>query len=57
LTAQEVAARLRCSTRTLDRYVERGLLPEPIRLSAQKRLWRTSDIQKFLDGLAGAAAS
>lgn len=48
LTPGEVAARLRCSIRTVERYVEQGLLPEPIRLSSQKRLWRESDIQKFL---------
>jgi predicted DNA-binding transcriptional regulator AlpA len=49
LTPQDVAARLRCSVRTVERYVARGLLPEPIRLSSQKRLWRESDIQQFLD--------
>jgi predicted DNA-binding transcriptional regulator AlpA len=57
LTPGEVASRLRCSVRTLQRYVDQGLLPEPIRLSPQKRLWRESDIQKFLDGLGTAAAS
>jgi DNA-binding transcriptional MerR regulator len=48
LTSSEVALRLRCSIRTVERYVERGLLPEPIHLSSHKRLWRESDIQKFL---------
>ena len=41
----------------IQRYVDRGLLPEPIRLSPQKRLWRESDIQKFLDRLGRGAAS
>jgi predicted DNA-binding transcriptional regulator AlpA len=49
LTTLEVAARLRCSTRTVWRYVSQGLLPEPIRLSSQKCLWRESDVQKALD--------
>lgn len=53
LTTLEVAGRLRCSTRTVWRYVAQGLLPEPIRLSSQKRLWRASDVQKVLDGLRG----
>jgi excisionase family DNA binding protein len=54
LTALEVASRLRCSKRTVQRWVKRGLLPEPIRLSAQKRLWRESDIRKFLDSRAAS---
>lgn len=49
LTLREVAGRLRCSVRTVQRYVAQGLLPPPIRLTAQKCLWRESDIQKFLD--------
>jgi excisionase family DNA binding protein len=48
LTALEVAARLRCSKRTVQRWVKRGLLPQPLRLSPQKRLWRESDIRRFL---------
>jgi predicted DNA-binding transcriptional regulator AlpA len=57
LTAQEVASRLRCSRRSLRRYVRQGLLPEPIRLSPSKCLWRASDIQRFLDGQALDTAS
>ena len=57
LTADEVASRLRCSRRSLRRYVKRGLLPEPIRLSPSKCLWRASDIQRFLDRRALDAAS
>jgi predicted DNA-binding transcriptional regulator AlpA len=48
LTADEVARRLRCSIRTIQRYVAQGLLPEPIRLSAQKCLWRETAILAFL---------
>ncbi len=48
LTTNEVAWRLRCSTRTVWRYVAQGLLPQPIRLSPQKCLWRESAIQRFL---------
>jgi excisionase family DNA binding protein len=57
LTAQEVADRLRCSVRTVERYVARGWLLPPIRLSSQKRLWRESDIQRFLDDSFGDLAS
>jgi excisionase family DNA binding protein len=49
LTALEVAARLRCSKRTVQRWVKRGRLPQPLRLSRQKRFWRESDIRKFLE--------
>jgi predicted DNA-binding transcriptional regulator AlpA len=52
LTTNEVAWRLRCSTRTVWRYVAQGLLPEPIRLSPQKCLWRESAIQLFLQSRA-----
>jgi excisionase family DNA binding protein len=57
LTTLEVAARLRCSKRTVQRWVKRGLLPAPIRLSTQKRLWRESDIRKVLADRASASAS
>ncbi len=57
LTAHEVASRLRCSRRSLRRYVAQGLLPEPIRLSPSKCLWRESDIQRFLDRRSLDAAS
>ena len=57
LTAHEVTSRLRCSRRSLRRYVAQGLLPRPIRLSANKCLWRQSDIQRFLDRRALDAAS
>jgi len=52
LTTNEVAWRLRCSTRTVWRYVAQGLLPQPIRLSPQKCLWRESAIQLFLQSRA-----
>ncbi len=57
LTALEVAARLRCSKRTLERWLKSGLLPRPIRLSPQKRFWRESDIRKFLAGRGDRSAS
>ena len=49
LTLPEVADLLRCSSRTVQRWVKRGLLPRPLRLSAQKRLWKASVIRQFLD--------
>jgi predicted DNA-binding transcriptional regulator AlpA len=56
LTGGEVAARLRCSRRTVRRYVQQGLLPPPIRLSPQKCFWRESDVRQLLRG-RGAALS
>ena len=55
LTALEVASALRCSKRTVQRLVVRGILPAPIHLSAQTRLWRTSTIRAFLEARAAAA--
>jgi excisionase family DNA binding protein len=49
LTVLEVASRLRCSKRTVQRWVKRGRLAKPLPLSPQKRLWRESDIRKFLE--------
>ena len=49
LTTGEVAAMLRCSKRSVERYVEQGTLPEPIRLSPQKHLWRESVIRRFVE--------
>jgi DNA-binding transcriptional MerR regulator len=48
LTPQEVACLLRCSIRTLQRYVAQGLLPPPIRFTSQKCFWRKSVIRAFL---------
>jgi predicted DNA-binding transcriptional regulator AlpA len=56
LTVYEVAGQLRCSTRTVWRYVAQGLLPEPIRLSPQKCLWRSSDVRKLLEERSGRAS-
>jgi len=57
LTLREVAGRLRCSIRTVQRYVAQGLLAPPIRLTTQKCLWRESDVQRFLDRRALDTAS
>ena len=57
LTLHDVALRLRCSKRTVQRWVKRGLLPAPFHPSPFKCLWRESDIQKFLDRLGNAATS
>jgi predicted DNA-binding transcriptional regulator AlpA len=48
LTPHEVACTLRCSIRTLQRYVAKGLLPAPIRITSQKCFWRKSVIRAFL---------
>jgi predicted DNA-binding transcriptional regulator AlpA len=55
MTILEVASALRCCKRTVQRMVKRGKLPSPIHLSAQKRLWRTSDIRKVVESLHAAA--
>ncbi len=57
LTPQEVASLLRCSIRTLQRYVAQGLLAPPIRFSSQKCFWRKSVIRAFLRSRAGQRRS
>jgi predicted DNA-binding transcriptional regulator AlpA len=55
LTALEVASALRCSKRTVQRLVSRGILAAPLHLSSQKRLWRTSTIRAFVEARSAAA--
>lgn len=55
LRPDEVARMLRCSRRTLQRWVKRGVLPQPIHLSVQKRLWRQSTIRALVEAREAAA--
>jgi excisionase family DNA binding protein len=48
LTADEVAAILKCSARTVYRLVDSGRMPPPVRLGALAR-WHPSTIQAWMD--------
>jgi predicted DNA-binding transcriptional regulator AlpA len=48
-----LAAELDVSESTIDDYVQRGLLPKPIKLGGCVR-WRWATVQASLDPLAGA---
>jgi predicted DNA-binding transcriptional regulator AlpA len=57
LTADEVAAWVRISTRTVWRWTAPGKLPQPVRLSPRCTRWRAGDIQQFLDHQAAGDAN
>ena len=46
LTKAQVAAELQCSTRTVDRWCEEGLLPEPLHFGGTPR-WLRSDLEEW----------
>src|SRR5262245_23014672 len=46
--SQELCQLLGVSLATLGRYVEAQTLPEPIRLSKRKRLWKRAEVQQRL---------
>jgi predicted DNA-binding transcriptional regulator AlpA len=48
LTKKELAAKLRMSPRSVMRWVEYGLLPEPIRLGPYALRWDAGVIAAFL---------
>ena len=48
LTVNEVASRLRMSSRTIWRMQEAAKLPSPVRLGRVVR-WRRSDIEQWID--------
>ena len=54
ITATEIAHMLRVSRRTVDRLVQAGHLPRPIKFNRKLARWRASDIRKFLASLGDA---
>ena len=50
LTKEQVAARLKVTTRTVDRYVESGRLHPPTGIGHGKR-WRVQDVRDFGEGV------
>lgn len=52
LTRAQVAATLQITVRTLDRWTERGLVPEPMRIGGTSR-WLREDIEAWLKKRGG----
>ena len=48
LTASEVAAILRCSTKSLRRYCRKGEFPPPIDGPGRLLLWRKSVVAEYI---------
>jgi len=46
LTRQQVAESLQLNVRTLDRWCEEGLLPEPLRIGGSTR-WLREDLESW----------
>jgi DNA-binding transcriptional MerR regulator len=54
LPVGQVCRRYSVTDRTIDRWLERKILPEPIRIN-RYRYWRVSDLEKFeRERIAGA---
>ena len=49
LTADDLAARLRCNRRTLRRWRHLGVVPKPIEIAGALR-WRPGDVDRWLAG-------
>lgn len=47
LNTSEVAALLRCSSRTISRMIESGTLPKPIKIGKLNR-WRRDAIERWI---------
>jgi excisionase family DNA binding protein len=50
LTKYEVSRLLKVSTRAVERLVKQGRIPRPVQLSGRTIRFRSTDIQRFLDG-------
>lgn len=48
LSAQQVAERLSISVRTVQRMVQRGELPKPIRYNRKLIRWPTAEVEAYL---------
>lgn len=55
LTADDLAALLKCSKATIWRRVDDGSLPQPLRIGGISR-WRASAVEEALDASCGQAA-
>lgn len=53
-TKREVAARLRTSTRTVDRLRRQGRFPQPLQISDRVYRWTDEVIDRFLREREGA---
>jgi predicted DNA-binding transcriptional regulator AlpA len=48
LTAENIAEIIGCKTSTIDAYVSRGQMPQPVGLNGRTRLWSEAKIQSWL---------
>jgi len=49
LTVEEVAEKLRCSTRSIKAWVSKGNFPPPIRISFTNALYDEKDIVEWIE--------
>jgi len=54
LRVKSVASRLDISTSTVWRFVQKGILPKPIKLAPRTTVWRASDIDAAIEKLVSA---
>jgi excisionase family DNA binding protein len=54
LTAQEVAAMLRISVRTVWRMLRRQEMPQPIRYNRKLVRWRRAEVERFVEARLAA---
>lgn len=57
LRCKDVAARLGVSIPTVWRWVSRGALPRPVKLSPRASAWRVSVVEAFVSEREGKAES
>ena len=59
-TKREIAERFRVTPRTVDNWVDRGLLPEPTKLGEKQQSrvrWTDDDVQKLEQRLQSTASA
>jgi prophage regulatory protein len=52
-----VLERIGVKKSTLWNWVKAGKFPQPIKLSERVTVWRSSDVQKWIDEMAAGAAT
>ena len=57
LSREQLAAQLGCSTWSITYWVQRGILPQPIKFAGNVHKWRVVDIEKALERLQRAPYS